>query len=616
MFLAQLVRWLRGGNIREANQRVVRVRFLLQVLDRNPQWKESVGAILGRILNESEAPSLFAQTVLTEQGGFVREILRRAVDRVLPPAPRPGELSYAVELIFTDDDDLEWLESMTDEDWDRITALVQNITASNVMRDLKDSLVKLSVQAAALGFASDVRARIRDAIGERPSAFLNLNLAAVRFREGQAADNELRGAVRECQSEVEGVYRRIETSGISIELVYRLETLTGLLKRIELLNGFIAADKIATRELVIEIVRTRLDRRSMTSLFALNFDLFARKLIDNAGETGEHYITTTAREYWQMFKAAGGGGLITVITTLAKFAIFDLHLPVFFEGLAAGTNYALSFLAMQGLGFVLATKQPSMTAPALAARLDGTLDHIADFSDIVARITRSQFIAVLGNVGLVIPGALLADFLFVKLTGHHVISSAYAMHTLETFHPLKSGTILYAAETGVLLWLSSFGAGWLQNWVVYRRLPEALATHPVLHAFLGEKRSRELGDSILHNASGWGGNISIGFLMGFLPTLGKIFGLPLDVRHVTLSSGQMTFAFCSLDSSQITTSLLVESAVGLTMIGLMNFGVSTACALFVAVRARRIRTTRFLKIMREVRRSFVRRPWPFFFPPA
>lgn len=621
LFFSQLVHWLRGGQIHEdqTNQRMIRLRFLFRVLDRSPLYKESVSASLDRILSETEAPSLFAQTPLTEQGGFLSEIFRRASDRVFPPAPAPGELRYAVEMIFDDDLDLEWLEAMTDDDWAKIASLVKHDGSTALMRDLKDSVVKLSVQAAALGFASDVRARFREANAESATnqSFLNLNLAAVRFRENQTADNELRGAVRACRSEVEGVYRRIESSGISIALVYRLETLTGLLKRIELLNGFISADKVAARELVIEIVRTRLARRSISSLFALNFDLFARKLIDNAGESGEHYITKTAREYWEMFKGGAGGGLITVLTTLVKYTTSSLGLPLFFEGFAYGLNYTFSFLAMQGCGFILATKTPSMTSAALASRLSDPNDtkKTSEFSEIVAQITRSQFAAVIGNVVFVALGAFIFDFVYVKVVGHHVLSADYAMHSLETFHPWKSGTLLYAAETGVILWLSSFGAGWLQNWVVFRRIPEALAADRGLQTFLGERRARELGEFVRHNASGWGGNVSIGMMMGFLPTVGKFFGLPFDVRHVTLTSGQMTFAFCTLDSAQITTALVAEMGLGLAIIGLMNFGVSTACAMFVAVRAKRIRSTKFARIMREVRRSFVRRPLPFFFPP-
>lgn len=615
---AELAYWLRGRAIRETNHRMVRLRFLFQVLDRNPKWKTEVGASLAKLLQEAEAPSLFAQTSLTEQGGAAGEFFRRALDRVLPPAPSPNELSYAVALIFDDLGDLEWLEAMSEDDWRYLADLLPPMDASRLMSDLRDSILKLSVQAAALGFASDVRARFQQ-VG-RTSNFMTLNLAAVRTREGTAADHELIGAVRACLDEIAGVYRRIDTSGISIALVYRLETITGLLKRIELLNGFVDhPDRVATaRALVIEIVRTRFERRSIASLFGLKFDLFARKLIEHAGETGEHYITQTWREYWAMFRAAAGGGVITVATTIVKFGLSHLHLAPFIEGFGYGLNYALSFLAMQACGFVLATKQPSMTAAALAGRLSATMDRsrISEFVTIVAQITRSQMIAIAGNVGLVIPGAWLVDFALEKTSGHHVIDAHYALHTLETFHPWKSLTILYAAETGVFLWLSSLCAGWLQNWVIYRRIPEALAHHRTLQAVLGERRAQRLGEIVRHHASGWGGNISVGFMMGFAPEIGKIFGLPVDVRHVTLTAGQMTFAFRALPAEEITTSLIVASVLGLFSIGLMNFVVSTACALFVAVRARRVRRTWFFRILRDVRTEFFRRPLPFLFPPS
>ncbi len=640
LWVAQLVEWLRGRAIKNqeadqtASNRIVRLRFLFQLLDRHPAWKLNVGTILSSILRDSEAPSLFAQTTLTEQSGFVAEFFRRFVDKFIPPAPAPGQLGYAVEVVFTNNDDLLWLEAMTDDDWIRLSEVlsaspvtsIANSAGLALMRDLRESVVKLSVQTAALGFAADVRARLHDAHLDKQatSPFLRLNRAAIHYQEGaQGSATELRGLIRTCEDEVGAVYKRIATSGISISLVYRLEAMTGLLRRLDLLLGFATSDpnEIAhwstARPLVLEIVRTHLHRHSISSLFGLNFDLFARKLIEHAGESGEHYITSTAREYWAMFRSAAGGGLLTVITTLAKFAIANLHFPMFFEGLAYGLNYSISFLAMQAFGFVLATKQSSMTAAALAGHLSDKPDRsrIGEFVTIIAQITRSQFIAILGNVGLVIPGAFLVDWLFHLSTGQHIISAKYAMHTLESFHPWHTLTILYAAETGVILWLSSLGAGWLQNWVIYRKIPEALATHQTLHALLGEKRSRELGETIRHSASGWGGNISIGLMLGFFPLIGQIFGLPLDIRHITLSSGQITFALCSLDPSTITTSLVLESLLGLTMIGVMNFTVSTACALFVAVRARGVHRIWFRTILRDVRRAFFKNPVPFFLPP-
>jgi site-specific recombinase len=35
-------------------------------------------------------------------------------------------------------------------------------------------------------------------------------------------------------------------------------------------------------------------------------------------------------------------------------------------------------------------------------------------------------------------------------------------------------------------------------------------------------------------------SISLGFMLGMTPELGRILGLPLDVRHVTLNTGIMS----------------------------------------------------------------------------
>jgi site-specific recombinase len=639
LWLSQLVHWIRGTAVLEnqAKGSAIRVRFLLQLLERKEEWRTSVGATVLSVLRDTEAPSLFAQTGLTEQAGFISEILRRSVDSFLPPAPRPNELGYAVEMIFTDDNDIEWLEALTDEDWQKIGELVlsgEAIVRENggipqtmsLMNDLQDAVVKLSVQAAAIGFSSDVRDRFRTASHDpsAPSPFLALNRAAVQYREGGTDGSDLRATVAVCEMAVQSVFQRIDSSGVSVQLVYHLETVTGLLKRLELLLGF--ADSAATdadhfftaRLLLIEIVRTRIERRSVRSLFRLNFDLFARKLVEHAGETGEHYITRTPREYWEMFKAGAGGGAITVIMTMAKFAIGALKLPLFFEGLAAAINYSVSFLAIQAFGFALATKQPSMTAAALAGRLRNETHEnskLADFVTLVAQITRSQFIAAIGNVGICFPLAWATDWVFERVFGHHVLSAIYASHALETFHPWHSLTVFYAALTGVLLWLSSFGAGWLQNWVIYRRIPEAITVDRTLQNTIGEKRTFEIAEFIRHNSAGWGGNVAIGFLLAFVPIIGKIFGLLLDVRHITLTAGYMGFALRALPEASRPPSLWATMALSLVLIGSMNIGISTLCALIVAIRARRASRTRFRALLAAVRKSFLRNPLPFFFPP-
>ncbi|MES2856258.1 MAG: hypothetical protein V4692_10370, partial [Bdellovibrionota bacterium] len=57
-WIASLVDWLRGGKIEDvANKRMVRLRFLLQVMDRQPEWKIKVGALILSVLKDAEAPS-------------------------------------------------------------------------------------------------------------------------------------------------------------------------------------------------------------------------------------------------------------------------------------------------------------------------------------------------------------------------------------------------------------------------------------------------------------------------------------------------------------------------------------------------------------------------------
>ena len=88
-----------------------------------------------------------------------------------------------------------------------------------------------------------------------------------------------------------------------------------------------------------------------------------------SAETGEHYITRTAVEYRSMVKKAAGGGAVMAFTTLAKFALYAMALSAFWGGFWAGVNYAMSFVLVQLLHFTVATKQPAMTAPAMAAKL-------------------------------------------------------------------------------------------------------------------------------------------------------------------------------------------------------------------------------------------------------
>lgn len=157
-----------------------------------------------------------------------------------------------------------------------------------------------------------------------------------------------------------------------------------------------------------------------------------------------------------MLKASAGGGLVMVLTVYLKFFIVSLHLDKFIEGLLASLNYAGGFLAIHFAHFTLATKQPAMTGPALAHRLDqaNTPEGREAFLDDTLSMIRSNAAAILGNLAVVFPLAWAVQWTAQHWLQRPLIDAQKAQATLDSFSAWGP-TPVYAAATGVLLWLSA-----------------------------------------------------------------------------------------------------------------------------------------------------------------
>jgi site-specific recombinase len=122
--------------------------------------------------------------------------------------------------------------------------------------------------------------------------------------------------------------------------------------------------------------------------------------------------------------------------------IVGAHLPLFLEGMAVGTNYAVSFILLQH--FHLALGQ---------ARLERLVGFIRG-------ITRSQIVTVAGNLLAVTLGCLVFAQLWALAFSRPFLEFQSAKYVYETLNPLASGTMIYAALTGVILWVSALAGGW------------------------------------------------------------------------------------------------------------------------------------------------------------
>lgn len=624
-WLEDLLDWIRIPSAPDSQKvstqiQAVRVKFFLQALERNPKWKESASKLLASVLLETEAVSLLSESGLSTGDGFFSEASERIMHRLLPSPKNEKNLAELFSRIFHDETDADWIKSIDEHTLQAILALffqdpkTQSQILRHYMLALSEALIIVSSHLESLGLTAEIRHRSQ-VISVRESAFHRLHLAiSAAMAEGVATD--FTPLFLACREEINSAFAHLEEQGVSVSIVYRLEKMEKHLGRMQALLAVYFEQTGTSRTtawitLLSELVRTQLEKDRIRTLVQHNLHMLSRKIVERTGASGEHYITSSKKEYFSLLFSAAGGGALTVGTTLLKLLITKANPALFFEGLFSWINYSGSFLLMQACHFTLATKQPSMTAPALAAKLQESKPS-GEFAELVARITRSQFAAALGNIGMAIPVTILLDLAYFYGTGSHFYSAEYAEKTIHSLHPFESLTIPYAALTGVILWVSSICAGWGENWFVYRRLPETITQSPVLRSVFGVKRAAKFSRWIVHNVSAIGGNISLGFFLAFTSVAGRFFGLPLGVAHVTLSTCALTFAFCAKD--QISGKELTFAIISIVLIGLLNFGVSFVAALFTALKARQVKKARLRALKIALAAKFRKNALDFFFP--
>ena len=427
-----------------------------------------------------------------------------------------------------------------------------------------------------------------------------------------------RAALDACRQRAESVTEHLDQHGTSVSLVFVLHQLRRRVARAEALLALLLDPEPArpTALLAAELARQGAHRRSVRELLRQNTALLAEKMVERHAETGEHYITRDAREYRGMLGAAAGGGLVMAFTTWIKLGILTLPLALFWGGLAAGLNYAVSFVLVQLLHWTIATKQPAMTAPAMADKLRdlGKPGAVDAFVDEVANLTRSQSAGVFGNVALVMPVALLLGLAGLAVFGPPFMPVERAEHELHSLS-LLGPTPLYAAFTGVLLFASSVIAGWVENAFVLHRLDSAIEWNPRSRRLLGAQRAARWARWWRRNIGVTAGNVSLGLLLGLASAFFQVFGVPLEVRHVTLSSGLFGAACAALGPAVVNDPAFWWALAGIAVNGVLNVGVSFYLAYRLALRARGIRVRDRQAIYRAIAARLLRRPLSFILPP-
>lgn len=636
-WLADLLNWilsdsaLRGEDVyfNRGETQALRVKWALHLLERRPEWRQSVSTVLQSLPQDTQVFDLLVMTGLHQQAGLISEMIERLQSEILPRPKEEENLQFFFSNAFSSEADAQSFLRIDDDTFKAMTQLFVRDGEDIFHRwrqNFKDACLFLAIQISGLGLDTELRRRLKNIRTIDEVSFYSLNVAVhewARFDEVEKTDALKKDVLRlidVCHVTIHDIYAQMDDHGVSIDMVYRLDRLEGLLRRLKVLLQFFSVTqpmpaqvKVFISTLIFESVRSR----SVRSLFDDNMALIAKKIVENSAETGEHYIARTRTDYKNMLNRAWGGGVVTAGTVLIKFFLGIIPGSPFLAGFLASVNYSTSFLYMQFVGFTLATKQPAMTAAALAGKMrtDIQESELGELVNEIVYLVRSQVISVIGNVSAVVPTMMAFCWIFEKVMGHPVLSTASAEKYVRDFNVLGP-TPFYAAFTGVLLFTSSLIAGWFYNWVLFRRLHHGIAQSKRLIHMFGRDRMRKFGVFFKSSSAALAGNVSLGFLLGMVPVTFAFLGIPLDVRHVTLSSGVATASVMSLPPGGITMTLFGLMVGGILSMAVLNLGVSFGLALFVAFRAKKIHTARGLMILKTVVVQILKNPLILFWPKA
>ena len=565
------------------------------------------------------------------------EMLRRLFERVLPSARDLCDSGRLLASLFPTQRAVDRFLSQPGYVFDRLLHVCGTRPGSASMlrlrADLEQAMCLLASRIAGRGSGAALRQR---GSGHRvvESPFYQLVFATetlIRSQHPTPYSTEYvcwEQAVRQCIEELEQIHLHMEDAGVSSALVFDLRSIEASLSRMQLLAQVFVGQAFGTagsaaedfsdspvRTLIDTLLQGRWDDTRLGSLVHENLNLLARKTVERTGHGGQHYIAHTRRDYWRMWVAAAGGGLLTVFTAAIKMKLMESHFPLAIEGFFIGTDYAVSFVLLQIFGFALATKQPSMTAAALAGivRQNRGVARWSKISEFAADISRTQLAAAFSNVIAVCAGAVLFEKVWAHMFKTHYLPLQSAQHVYQTLHPFTSGTAIFAAFTGVLLWMAAVIGGWFENFSVYHRIPEAIAQHP-LGTRLGTSTMRRAADWLQRNAGSWSTSIVLGYLLGFAPVVARFFGVPLDVRHVTLSTGTLALAAARFGTSSFGHDWLYYGIAGIAITFVLNLSVSFSIASIVALRAYDVPRSEQIQILRFLIGEFRDAPLSFIFP--
>ena len=630
----ELIDALRPVRRKDLDSAATALRALSFLISQNQDLRHGLQRALEALFMERSAQTLLTGAGILPSTGFFSEASRRIGHTLLPEVIDHQQLRGILRRLFPHKRDATWVCAIEGTVWvGFLQALYPNEAGASTTKfarsaEVLQAMSTLSYWIAASGLEPEL-VRLESDLSRYESPFVALNAETLAFiadsQEASPDGSHLRVLIAQCHDWLNRIRRQAMRFGTSIPLTFRVRRLRQLLKRQErLLDACLALQTPVNTEcdwqalvtLFKRLVKAECLRNDLGTYWRQHLSLLALRITENASKSGEHYITSDRSEFFALFRSSLGAGIIIAIMALSKTLFSKLNLAPLNESLVFCLNYGLGFVLIHLLHGTVATKQPAMTANAIAASLGESKGKVADLAnlvDLIARTVRSQVAAILGNIGLAIPTAALLASLLPLLFGSTPYDPDKALHLLEEVHPWRSLALFYAAIAGLCLFLAGLISGYFDNLAAYDEIPARIEQLPWARRLFGEARMRRIASYTSDNLGALAGNFFFGFLLGGAWTIGILFGLPLDIRHVAFSSANLGFALVGTNFAP-DWALFAWASCGVLLIGAVNLAVSFALALTVALRSRRISFSATPRLVSALAKHFWQHPGHFLFP--
>ena len=613
----------------------------LTFLDHNPTFRKELSVYLKQILHQKKFNLTITDAGILQDVDFFFEVRRRLYAKILPNQPQKDTLEFVMNQVFYLSSDSVWVTKIPFEQLQQLHQMLEfgsiydDVEPFTALSELMNAMTLITQRIGGRAMETDVLKMVPEYDGiESPFTAFEKELLMLEERikmetphyltSDDLSYKQLLVFHKQCQEYVDKAFKNSSKYGISLRVNQNLLRIRQQLVRLKVLFPLMVVDSetdIAENavKMSVQLIRYNCYKNNVRKFIAESTQLLSYEITQHTAKTGGHYITENRKEYFVMLRNSLGGGLIVGFLCIIKLLLSKVDTSYFGQAFIYSMNYSLGFITIFLLGFVLATKQPAMTAAALARALEegqkkegNSSQKYGAFAILFARVFRSQFIAFFGNVAMAFPVSMFLIWSFEQIFGNN-IGTAKWEHMLIDISPVHSLAIFHAAIAGLFLFLSGIISGVVSNRdkhnLVYYRIQE----HPYLKKTFGKKRTQRFANWYEKNWAGFISNFWFGVFMGSTASVGLFLGLNLDIRHISFASGNLALAIYG-SGFHVSNVMLFWGIFGVGVIGLINFSVSFGLSLGLAFRSRDISIFEIRFVTSAIWSHFKHKPMSFFFP--